>query len=93
MGRSFEPCINFISNNVNVGNITEYGSDDRTVTKGTNVVENSEFLSFQITDIDNVLFAFQINNGGDYSFYGTNYIPAGWNTWNAWEQLGYCNKS
>ena len=36
---------------------------------------------------------FQINNGGDYSFYGTTYIAAGWNTWNEWEQLGYCKKS
>ena len=68
-------------------------SDDRTVTKGRNVVENTEFLSFQITNIDNILFAFQINNGGDYSFYGTTYIAAGWNTWNEWEQLGYCKKS
>ncbi len=68
-------------------------SDDRTVTKGSNVVENTEFLSFQITNIDNVLFAFQINNGGDYSFYGTTYIAAGWNYWNEWEPLGYCQKS
>ena len=68
-------------------------SDDRTVTKGSNVVENTEFLSFQITNIDNVLFAFQINNGGDYSFYGTTYIAAGWNQWNEWEPLGYCEKS
>lgn len=68
-------------------------SDDRTATKGRNVVENTEFLSFQITNIDNILFAFQINNGGDYSFYGTTYIAAGWNTWNEWEQLGYCKKS